>query len=99
MLGELRLIGGKTMDIENTEWLDSDCEEFEKYNSFPATIKDIQDFYKAKKAYLLSPNIDTSSMMKTKFQMAHSGLKAECSCHTISPHKLQELTELLKRGL
>lgn len=87
------------MNSTEFEWLDSDCSEFEKYDFFPATIKDIQDFYKAKKDYFLTPNIDTRCEMKMKFQMAHSGLKAECSCHAISPHKLQELTDLLKRGL
>lgn len=87
------------MNMADLGWLDSDCAEFEKYDFFPATIKDIREFYQAKKAFLLSPNINTSVMMKTKFQMAHSGLKAECSCHAISPNTLQELTELLRRGL
>lgn len=87
------------MNITEFELLDSDCLEFEKYDFFPATIKEIQEFYKAKKDFLLNPNVDNRVVMKSKFQMAHSGLKAECSCHAISPLKLQELTELLKRGL
>lgn len=81
------------------QWLEEDCAEFEKYSLWDCTLQDIKEFFKAKKAFLVLPNIDTRYEMKYRFQIAHSGLKAECSCHSISPSKLNELTELLKRGL
>ncbi len=81
------------------QWLEDDFAELKKYGFLDCTLQDIGDFYKAKKAFLLSPNADTRYMMKFTFQIAHSGLKAECSRKVISPNKLQELTELLKKGV
>ena len=78
-------------------WIDEDCAEFEKYDFWECTLEDIKEFFKAKKEFLENPNEDTRYMMKYRFQIAHSVLKSECSCHSISPSKLQELTEILSR--
>ncbi len=81
------------------QWLEDDFATLKKYAFLDCTLQDIEDFYRAKKAFMLSPNADTRYMMKAAFQIAHSGLKAECSGKIISPGKLQELTELLKKGV
>lgn len=81
------------------EWLDNDCAEFYKYGFCSAYLDDITEFYKAKKDFLLCQNENNRYKMKFAFQNALSALKAECSLHLISPGKLQELTELLKKGV
>lgn len=83
--------------MTDTEWLDKDCAEFYKYGFCSAYLDDIIEFYKAKKNFLICQNEDNRYMLKFTFQNALSALKAECSLHLISPSKLQELTELLKR--
>ncbi len=85
--------------LNEYSWIESDCLEFEHYDFEKSTLEEIKEFYEAKKAFLLSPDNNTRYMMKYRFQIAHSGLKGECSCHSISPTKLQELTELLKKGV
>lgn len=83
--------------MDEYSWIDEDCAEFRKYSFVACTLDDVQEFFKAKKEFLKNPNEDTRYMMKYRFQIAHSGLKGECSCHSISPSKLQELTEILRR--
>lgn len=85
--------------MTNIEWLNNDCAEFYKYNFSTAHLEDIIEFYKAKKEFLLCQNEDTRYMLKFTFQNAHSTLKIECSQHSISLSKLQELTELLKKDV
>ena len=85
--------------MKDIEWIDSDCAEFQKYGLSSAFMKSLKEFYTAKKNFLLCPNEDTRYEMKFLFQHVHSALKSECAKHIISPYKLQELTELLKRGV
>lgn len=87
------------MEANNLDWVDKDCEVFRKYNFCAAYMKNIIEFFEAKKAYLISKNKDTTYMLKSTFIYAHSALKAECSLHCISTQTLEELTELLRKGL
>jgi hypothetical protein len=80
----------------NLAWLDEDLERLKKYNFGLGTVTSFEEYYKAKREYLLNPNVYTSGMMKHCFQLAHSNLKCECSCHVISEATLAELTEILR---
>lgn len=86
-------------DITDLNWIEEDKAEFLKYGFFDVTLEDIGEFYKAKTAFLLNPCDETVYWMKYRFQIAHSALKTECSCRTISPQRLDELTELLRKGV
>lgn len=84
-------------DLRVYNLIDEDYAEFEKCSFEPGTLDDIKEFFKAKKKFLEMPTEDTRYEMKYRFQIAHSALKAECSCHRISSGKLYELTEFLRR--
>lgn len=84
-------------DLRVYNLIDEDCAEFERCSFGASTLDDVKEFLKQKKKFLEMPNEDTRYEMKYRFQIAHSALKVECSCHRISSGKLYELTELLRK--
>ena len=79
--------------------LDEDMAAFAEYDLCNATREEVKEFFAAKAEYLKAPTMENSIEMKRTFQIAHSGLKTDCSCHRFSEHTLAVLTELLRKGV
>lgn len=69
------------------------------FNLTKATFMELKDYYKAKNDFLLNSNSETRYLLKFYFFRAHTSLKADQSEGRISPATLQELTDVLRKGV